>query len=147
MQFKYGSYGYLACSDMEYAKDFLDHPKASVYYSQQACEKILKHYLQLKVRDERIREILKSHKVQKLAVISGISELKEYRVELIEMQEFYFDGRYPSDDYIEPTMEDACRILKSAEAIFNVIENKIKEMTSENSIEESESRTTSYFKG
>ena len=131
MNFSYGSYGYIAESDLEEARYNRERPKPCVYYSHQACEKILKQYIQMYFRSEDISGFLHSHKVKKLAVKTGIRELMNYRSALSDMQDYYFDGRYPSDDYVEPTVEDAYRILNVAENVMSFVIAKMDELEME----------------
>lgn len=127
MHYKYGTYGYIAKSDLEVARDLVkSHPSVSVQYSQQACENILKQCL-LEQRDsEDQADIMKSYKLQRLSESLGI--LEEYSGSLAELSEYYFDGRHPGINYVEPSEKVAKKMLDLTEIVVGKVEEYITEM-------------------
>lgn len=89
---------------------------------QQYVEKSLKHLLQLKNG-----ELLKTHKLHTLLNKIDMVELNEFdRLFFLEIENFYFDKRYPGEDYIETTKEDCDRIYRKTLEYRNLIEKLIK---------------------
>lgn len=120
--FNYGSYGYIAVLDFNTAEKFASiEPRVSVQYMQQAIEKILKHYLTLTYTGTSKEDVLHAHKLIFLASQSNLPALKPYRGTLALLSQYYFDGRYPGIDYMEPTLEDAEDLLKEVKQIFNIV--------------------------
>lgn len=131
MEYKFGSYGEIAHSDLDTATIICDKggpAKAVVFYAQQACEKIMKHYIQLKLKDSsELNNLLKSHKLKRLSTATGIEALRQYRADISDLQDAYIDGRYPGDDYTLPTMEIATELLDAAKSIVSIVDNAISE--------------------
>lgn len=118
-KFSYGSYGYIAMLDFNTAEKAISiEPRVSVQYMQQAIEKILKHYLHKQTSN---KEILHSNNLVLLEIKSNLPDLKPYRGTLALLSQYYFDGRYPSLDYMEPTAEDAEELLQDVKQIFKIV--------------------------
>lgn len=118
-KFSYGSYGYIAMLDFNTAEKAISiEPRVSVQYMQQAVEKILKHYLYTGTSN---KEILHSNNLVLLEIKSNLPDLKPYRGTLALLSQYYFDGRYPSLDYMEPTAEDAEELLQDVKQIFKIV--------------------------
>lgn len=136
MEYKFGTYGEIAHSDLESAEIIFKSggpAKAVVFYSQQACEKILKHYLQLKLKnDVELTSLLKSHKLRRLSTAAEIEALWQYRADLADLQDAYFEGRYPGEDYTLPTMQIAGMLLEAAKAIVCTVDSAIAEFNATN---------------
>lgn len=123
--FESGTYGAIALDDLDTAEAMLQAKKynASVVYSQQAIEKILKHHLQY-FSGSNVDD-LKSHKLLKLAKATGIRELQQFRGQLSEITDCYFDARYPGVDYTVYTIDDAIMYLDVATKIVNIVKGCI----------------------
>lgn len=118
-KFSYGSYGYIATLDFNTAEKAISiEPRVSVQYMQQAIEKILKHYL---CSGTSNKEILHINNLVLLEIKSNLPDLKPYRGTLALLSQYYFDGRYPSLDYMEPTAEDAEELLQNVKQIFKIV--------------------------
>lgn len=117
--FPYGSYGYIATLDFNTAEKFVSiEPRVSVQYMQQAIEKILKHYLHKQASN---KEILRSNNLVFLEMKSNLPALKPYRRTLALINQYSFDSRYSSPDYIEPTAEDVEEFLQDVKQIFKIV--------------------------
>lgn len=131
MQYTFGTYGEIAHSDLETAIIIYKTSKiakVTVFYAQQACEKILKHYLQLKLRNDcRLENLIRTYKLKRLCMAAEIDALEPYRADISDLQDAYIDGRYPGDDYTLPTLEKAGKLLKSASEIVRIVDNAIEE--------------------
>lgn len=132
MEFNYGSYGYIAKKDLDAAVSFITiNCNASVQYSQQALEKLLKEYITQRYFNSDVKELLKSHKLKLLYTKAGLLELSKYECELQTLSDYYFDGRYPGINYKEPTKEEALKLLKAVENSFEIIYNKLRNPSEE----------------
>ena len=120
--FNYGSYGYIAMLDFNTAEKFVSvEPRVSVQYMQQAVEKILKHYLTLTYTGNSKEDVLHAHKLVFLGSQSNLPALKPYRGTLALLSQYYFDGRYPGIDYMEPTTEEAEELIEDVKQIFKIV--------------------------
>lgn len=118
MEFNYGSYGYIACRDLQKAKAMVNtFPDGSVTYSQQAAEKILKHWINETIHSEEVESLLKSHKLVRLLSYTTTELLSRYRGDLSELTSYYFDSRYPGINYTEPSLEDATHFYQCVERL------------------------------
>lgn len=94
---------------------------------QQVAEKFLKGYLDRLILEEDITDLLRKHNMKKIAskLNERKPELKLDTVGLAYLTDFYFDARYPGDDFYTVTKEefekclsimyDTVNKLKSAE--------------------------------
>lgn len=139
MEYAHGTYGAIAHRDLNDAKDLCGtHPHLSVFSSQQACEKILKQYIQLKLpKDDAQSDLLHSHKLRRLAYAAELPNQQKFTPALLLLQEYYFDGRYPGTDYVEPDAEIARDLYEKACEIVELVDQLIAEL---------HNSQTSYFK-
>ena len=108
-KFHYGSYGYVAILDFNTAEKFASiEPRVSIQYMYEAVEKILKQY-----------NPNASGKL--LTLSSNIPSLKKYQRTLALLTDFYFSSKYPSSEYIEPTLEDSKELIQDVKQIFKII--------------------------
>lgn len=122
MEFAYGSYGYIACRDLQKAKAMLTtFPDGSVTFSQQATEKILKHWINETMHTEEVESLLKSHKLVRLLSCTTPELLARYRGELSELTSYYLDSRYPGINYTEASEEEAKRFYDCAKQLIEDI--------------------------
>lgn len=87
---------------------------------QQYIEKALKHLYEI-----RLHELSKSHKLVTLVKRLNISEILIYENELRIIQDYYFDKRYPSEDYIETTKEECDNAVAVTRKLKDIIEAEI----------------------
>lgn len=122
--FDRGTYGSIAVDDLDNAHIMLNNQKynASVVYSQQAIEKILKQYIQQFGKGQA--DDLKSHKLLKLLKLTELQELQKFRGDVSEITDCYFDARYPGIDYTQYTKDDADRFLSVASDIVLLVIQK-----------------------
>lgn len=125
--FKTGSYGYIAEKNLislEKNKVIEDYD-TMIFLCEQCIEKLLKHYLTLTYIEEDRDSLMRSHKLYRLAMKSGISELKSYYQILTELGNLYFDSRYPGIDYEDVSKERALELYDATLAIYKIIKDKI----------------------
>lgn len=80
---------------------------------QQVAEKLLKHLLDVTVDSDDAIVLLKSHKLQN--ILRRLAKQFDCILSMDDMRflsDFYFDGRYPSNDYVFAEKEDAVRGFK-----------------------------------
>lgn len=123
MDFKYGSYGYIAQKDLNRAYKSLDmnEPSLSALCAQQAVEKILKHYIAVKSLDRSDKDLLKSHNNRRLATACKLDDLGPLINGLKDFDSVYFDTRYPGESYYEVDAVNARKLLDLTRAVFEVV--------------------------
>lgn len=99
----------IAQNDLEYLEAVLE--TGSKFYNQlavqcqQVAEKFLKGYLDKLLVDEDVSDLLRKHNMKKIA--SKLNELNpELQLDTIGLAfltDFYFDARYPGDDFYTVT--------------------------------------------
>ena len=106
------SYLAIAENDLEYLESVVN--SGSTFYNQlavqcqQVAEKYLKGFLDRLVTDEDVSDLLRKHNMKKMA-----SKLNEYisglnldTIGLAYLTDFYFDARYPGDDFYTVSKEE-----------------------------------------
>lgn len=101
----HNTYLAIAENDLEYLESVLK--TGSTFYNQlavqcqQVAEKFLKGYLEKLLVDQDISDLLRRHNLKKMA--SALNEMKpELKLDTIGLAyltDFYFDTRYPGDDF------------------------------------------------
>lgn len=102
----------IAENDLQYLESLLEIK--STFYNQlavqcqQVAEKFLKGYLDKIFVDEDVSDLLRKHNMKKMA-----SRLNEQKPELnldtiglAYLTDFYYDARYPGDDFYTVTKDD-----------------------------------------
>ena len=102
----------IAENDLQYLESVLD--MGNTFYNQlavqcqQVAEKYLKGYLDKVFVDEDVADLLRRHNMKKIA-----SKLNEMRtgmeldtIGLAYLTDFYYDARYPGDDFYNVTKDD-----------------------------------------
>lgn len=102
----------IAENDLQYLESVLQ--TGSTFYNQlavqcqQVAEKFLKGYLDKLLLEEDISDLLRKHNMKKMA-----SKLNEWNPELnldtiglAYLTDFYFDARYPGDDFYTVSEEE-----------------------------------------
>lgn len=116
MTFDYGTYGYIAMKDLKAAEMNVEMcPHISAQCSHAAVEKMLKHLILVYKEDssER-REMLKKHKPRVLIRYLNIDLLNSFTSQLAEFDTFYYETRYPGEEYYDVTVEQARDMLSIA---------------------------------
>lgn len=90
-----------------------------VIHAQQYLEKGLKQIVLMKTGEE-----FKTHKLTFLADKSDIKELKPFTNILRQIQEYYFDKRYPSETYTETTLEEFDEVYTATKNIKEIIDKE-----------------------
>lgn len=94
--------------------------------SQQVVEKYLKHLVDtFCVDNPEANNTLKTHnliKIYKILIDSDI-DLKMNKGELSLLKDFYFNARYPGDDFIEVTKDEANDCLSIVEEVKQKVED------------------------
>lgn len=122
---KMNSYMGLAENDFLYAKNGMEFCKTMGNFNPvaagcaQAAEKYLKAVIELAFpEDEDAVRLLRSHNLRAiLNKIKGKYEVKIDDKECKWLGDFYFDARYPGDNFVETTEEDAVEALRILEQI------------------------------
>lgn len=113
----------LASNELDY---YRASPKSSTFNNirsvqcQQICEKLLKSVVQDFTSDE---SYLRTHKLKRIydKICDNIT-LQISDVQALSMiSEFYFDARYPGDDFIEVSDGDMLLTEKITEELFKVV--------------------------
>ena len=124
------SYLDIAENDLEYLESVL---KTGIrFYNQlavqcqQVAEKYLKGYLDRLLTDEDVSDLLRKHNMKKIAAkLNEIKpELKLDTIGLAYLTDFYFDARYPGDDFYTVSKEEFEKCL----AIMYDTVNQLKSM-------------------
>lgn len=102
----------IAENDLKYLESVLE--TGSTFYNQlsvqcqQVAEKYLKGYLDKALLDEDVSDLLRKHNMKKMA-----SKLNEWNpklnldtIGLAYLTDFYFDARYPGDDFYTVSKEE-----------------------------------------
>lgn len=113
----------IANNDFEYYK----HMKEYKYYNntaslcQQICEKLLKAVIE-QVIPNACNE-LRTHNLKKLfdLVKSEISIEREYYLFLGTLTDYYYNARYPGDDFVNVSEEDAMLCYAITEELHRVV--------------------------
>lgn len=102
----------IAENDLQYLETVLK--TGNQYYNQlavqcqQVTEKYLKGYLEKMLVEEDISDLLRKHNMKKMA--SKLNEVKpELKLDTIGLAyltDFYFDARYPGDDFYTVTKDE-----------------------------------------
>lgn len=108
----------IAQNDLEYLESVL--ATGSKFYNQlavqcqQVAEKFLKGYLDRLDVEEDISDLLRKHNMKKIASkLNGLyPELKLDTIGLAYLTDFYFDARYPGDDFYSVTKEEFEKCLE-----------------------------------
>lgn len=104
-------YYYVACNDLKFLNDIrtLEHYNSIAIQSQQVSEKFLKSICEIVVPGEEYR---RTHNLARLfqSIVEVIPDEPNGLniMELSYLTDFYFDARYPGDDYVDVT-KDTCK--------------------------------------
>lgn len=105
----------LMCLSYEYNLDY----DSTVVLCQQFLEKALMHLCELKLGEQ-----FKTHKLTSLSGKLKIDELDKYENELRKIQDYYFDKRYPNEDYVQTSKEECERTVETTKEIREIIEKE-----------------------
>lgn len=127
MEYERNTYGYIAKKDLVSATASLSVKAVDpvCLYMQQALEKIMKHYLTLVYEGNDLGDLLRSHKLLRLAGKTGLPELQKYRETLRFLGDYYFEGRYPNVDYEEADWNVAQKSYEEGSKVFEIVEAAI----------------------
>lgn len=128
------SYYDVALNDLEYLKFTISNidkaPNFNMFLIQeeQICEKFLKHLVQKFVFDKNVKKILTSHKL--ITLVNAIRASCDYDLKLDNnklrvLSEYYYDGRYPSIDYLIGTKEEALGYYRFTLEVLEVTRNML----------------------
>lgn len=121
-------YYHIAMNDLEYLKAVKHLP----YYNQhciscqQIAEKLLKHIIVMSYAKDDKDRILKTHSLRTIyrAINSYIPSFKLPEEELANLTDYYFDAKYPGNDFFTATEEDFLKCYSSLMKIVDEV-NKI----------------------
>ena len=120
----------IAENDLQYLESVLK--TGNTFYNQlavqcqQVAEKFLKGYLDRVLLEEDVSDLLRKHNMKKIAAkLNEIKpELKLDTIGLAYLTDFYFDARYPGDDFYTVSKEEFEKCL----AIMYDTVNQLKSM-------------------
>ena len=121
---------FIAENDLQYLEAVLK--TGNTFYNQlavqcqQVAEKFLKGYLDRVLLEEDVSDLLRKHNMKKIAAkLNEIKpELKLDTIGLAYLTDFYFDARYPGDDFYTVSKEEFEKCL----AIMYDTVNQLKSM-------------------
>ena len=110
---------YLAIAENDLAYREEGRKTGSTFYNQlsvqcqQVAEQFLKGYLDNLILEEDVSDLLRKHNMKKIAVKLNdlYPELGLDTVGLAYLTDFYFDARYPGDDFYTVTKEEFDKCL------------------------------------
>ncbi len=121
----------IAENDLQYLESLLKIK--STFYNQlavqcqQVAEKFLKGYLDKILVEEDVSELLRKHNMKKIA--SRLNEIEPEldldTIGLAYLTDFYYDARYPGDDFYTVTEEDFKKCLSVMYDTVNKLKNKL----------------------
>lgn len=102
----------IAENDLEYLESVMK--TGSTFYNQmavqcqQVAEKYLKGYLDKILVDEDVSDLLRKHNMKKIAGMLNerMEDLKLDTIGLAYLTDFYYDARYPGDDFYTVSKEE-----------------------------------------
>lgn len=106
---------------------YLQETRGSKFYNnvavqcQQICEKLLKGMIELLIPDAK--DELRTHNLKRLydKVKGYITLEREHELYLGSFSDFYFDARYPGDDYTIVSEEDITLCLQITDAMYSKV--------------------------
>lgn len=121
----------IAENDLQYLESLLEIK--STFYNQlavqcqQVAEKFLKGYLDKISVDEDVSDLLRKHNMKKIA--SRLNEIKPEldldTIGLAYLTDFYYDARYPGDDFYTVTKDDFEKCLSIMYDTVNKLKAKM----------------------
>lgn len=116
----------IAINDLEYLVSVIPHARGYnqiAVQAQQAAEKLLKSVAEI-VCTSDIEEILKTHNLKKIytAIQRESDEFTNLNArDLAYLKDYYFEAKYPGDDFITVTLEQCNECLEIMYEVFNVV--------------------------
>lgn len=120
----------IAENDLQYLESVL--AVGNTFYNQlavqcqQVAEKYLKGYLDKFLADEDVTDLLRKHNMKKIA--SKLNAVKTGleldTIGLAYLTDFYYDARYPGDDFYNVTKEDLDKCLSVMYDTVNKLRNE-----------------------
>lgn len=120
----------IAENDLQYLESVL--AAGSTFYNQlavqcqQVAEKYLKGYLDKLLVDEDVTDLLRKHNMKKIA--SKLNAMKTGleldTIGLAYLTDFYYDARYPGDDFYNVTKDDFDKCLSVMYDTVNKLKNE-----------------------
>jgi HEPN domain-containing protein len=94
---------------------------------QQIAEKMLKHMLTISYNGSDIETLLKTHNLKKIYfTINGtLSSFQLDHTKLADLTDYYFDAKYPGDDYMDVTEEMFNGCFSTMTEVKNMVERFI----------------------
>ncbi len=119
----------IAENDLQYLESVLE--TGSTFYNQlavqcqQVAEKFIKGYLDKLLLEEDISDLLRKHNMKKMAskLNECYPELNLDTIGLAYLTDFYFDARYPGDDFYTVSKEEFEKCLATMYDTVNKLKN------------------------
>lgn len=120
----------IAENDLQYLESVL--AAGSTFYNQlavqcqQVAEKYLKGYLDKLLVDEDVTDLLRKHNMKKIASKLNAMNmgLELDTIGLAYLTDFYYDARYPGDDFYNVTKDDFDKCLSVMYDTVNKLKNE-----------------------
>lgn len=117
-------------NDYLYAKSsMIDHNQSEynwpVVILSEAADKLLKAVVETKLIDESsCIQLMRTHNLRTIVskLVEKFPDMKLSSKDIKWLGDFYFDARYPGDDFIEVSLEDAIEAIKIVEYILIEVE-------------------------
>lgn len=129
MEFKYGTYGYIAKKDLARSKTAITLRDTNMcsFYCQQCLEKIGVQYVLLSMGREQTTLTKFSHKLKTIYAKIDLDDIEGSAEALLAITDCYYDTRYP-EAYFTLGCLDAEKYLAVTEEIFNKVCSLIESM-------------------
>ena len=119
-------YYHIAMNDYEY----LNAVKHFPFYNQhciscqQICEKLMKHIVTLGNFDEDKERLLKTHSLRTLyrGIKGTVPEINLQEESLASLTDYYFDVKYPGNDFFNATKEDFEKAYLTMQSVVNEVQ-------------------------
>ena len=118
-------YYHIAMNDLEYLKavKHLKFYNQHCIVCQQIGEKLLKHMVMMAYSGDDKERLLKSHSLRTLyRALKRDLDINLPESELAVLTDFYFDAKYPGNDFFTATEEDFDQCYATIEAIVAEVE-------------------------
>ena len=117
------SYIGLAKNDYDYlqATRHLKHYNNIAVQCQQVCEKLLKAVIERTLPNANTE--LRTHNLKRMydSIKTYIRIPREHELYLGSFSDYYFDARYPGDDFVEVSEEDVNLCLEITDNLYKVV--------------------------
>lgn len=118
MDYIHGTYAYIANSNFISAIENLKIGRYDVvcFYGQQCAEKYLKQELLISNKKEDVRGLLSKHNLTAMVRFIADKDLADKTEEFRALSSYYYETRYPGDEYYDAGIKEAKMAIQTATA-------------------------------